>query len=125
MNQTAEEKLLYHVDHDMYDKQGFVSYRNIGKTLEIKVKNLASAIGITSRSLQKNPKSEKTQVTLRKIAYTYRTLKEMLGSEEKALKWLRAPNPDYNGTSPLEIISQGKVDAIIRYLDDIKKGSLT
>lgn len=125
MNPIIEKKLLRHVDREMYDPKGFVDYRNLKRGLEIKVRDLAQAIGVTTRSLEKNPRSERIQSTLRKIVYVYRMLEEMLGNKDEALLWLRAPNPDYEGMTPFEIILHGKADAIIRYLDDIKKGSLT
>ncbi len=125
MNPVIEKRLLRHVDREMYDPKGFVDYRNLKRGLEIRVRDLAQAIGVTTRSLEKNPKSERIQSTLRKIVYVYRILEEMLGNKDEALLWLRAPNPDYEGMAPFEIILRGKTDAIIRYLDDIKKGSLT
>lgn len=125
MNPVIEERLFRHVDIEAYDKKGFIDYRSLKKNLEIKVKNLASAVGVTPRSLEKNPHSDKIQASLRKIAYVYRILKEMAGSEKEALIWLRASNPDYNNLSPIEIISQGDVDSVIDYLHDIRKGALT
>jgi hypothetical protein len=87
--------------------------------------NLARAIGKTQRALEKNPHSENIQGKLRKIVYILILLQEMLISREDIAMWLRAPNPDYDGLSPLEIITEGKMDSIIRYLEDIQKGSLT
>jgi hypothetical protein len=49
----------------------------------------------------------------------------MLDTEEEIAIWLRAPNPDYDGLTPIEVITVGKMDSIIRYLEDIQKGSLT
>jgi len=125
MNPVIEKRLFRHINHDIYDKRGYIDCRHLRENLGIKIKDLAMAVGVTPRTLEKNPRSEKAQTSLRKIAYIYSILEEMIGSEEGALVWLRAPNPDYDGASPLEIISQGKVDAIMRYLDDIKKGALT
>ena len=75
--------------------------------------------------MQKNPYSENIQDKLRKIVYILVLLKEMLRSEEEIAIWLRAPNPDYDGLSPMEIITAGKMDSIIRYLEDAQKGALT
>ncbi len=125
MNPVLEERLFRHVDFELYDKKGFIDYKSLRETLDVKVKDLAYASGITPRSLEKNPHSKKIQYALRKIAYIYNMLEEMTGSKKDALVWLKAPNPDYNGISPLEIILEGKVGEIIDYLDDIKKGALT
>ena len=47
----------------------------------------------------------------------------MTKNESEIQLWLRAPNPEYGGLSPLGVISQGKIDSVIGYLEDIKKGS--
>jgi hypothetical protein len=48
----------------------------------------------------------------------------MLETEQEILVWLRAPNPDFEGLSPLDIIVDGKMDAIVEYLEEIKRGAL-
>ena len=60
----------------------------------------------------------------RKIVYIHVLLKDMTKNESEIQLWLRAPNPEYGGSSPLEVISQGKIDSVVDYLEDIKKGSL-
>jgi len=47
----------------------------------------------------------------------------MTKNESEIKLWLRAPNPEYGGLLPLEIASQGKIDSVADYLEDIKKGS--
>lgn len=125
MSVVAKEELLKHVDRDLYDMKGFVDYQRLKDRLGIKSIRLAQAIGKTQRALQKNPYSENIQNKLRKIVYILVLLKEMLSSEEEISIWLRAPNLDYDGLSPIEIIAKGKMDSLIRYLEDIQKGSLT
>jgi uncharacterized protein (DUF2384 family) len=122
---AVKERLLKYVDRDLYDIDGYVNHHRLKRQLGIKEIKLARAIGKTQRALQKNPHSENIQKELRKIAYLLVLLKEMLSSEEEIAIWLKAPNPDYDGMSPLEIITDGKVDTVLRYLEDIQKGSLT
>ena len=60
------------------------------------------------------------------VLYVLELLKNMTENESEIQLWLlRAPNPEYGGLSPLEIISQGKIDSVVGYLEDIKKGSPT
>ncbi|MCK4765708.1 MAG: DUF2384 domain-containing protein [Candidatus Aminicenantes bacterium] len=125
MSTATKETLFKYVDRDLYDMQGFVDYRKLRNRLGIKAVKLAQAAGKTQRSMQKNPYSENIQDKLRKIVYILVLLKEMLRSEEEIAIWLRAPNPDYDGLSPMEIITAGKMDSIIRYLEDAQKGALT
>jgi uncharacterized protein (DUF2384 family) len=125
MNTASKEILLKYVDRNLYDMEGFVDYQKLKERLGIKMVSLAQAIGKTQRALEKNPRSENIQNKLRKIVYILILLQEMLNSREEIAMWLRAPNPDYEGLSPIEIITEGKMDSIIRYLEDIQKGSLT
>lgn len=125
MSNASREMLLKYVDRNLYDMEGFVDYQKLKERLGIKMVSLAQAIGKTQRALEKNPRSENIQNKLRKIVYILILLQEMLISREDTAMWLRAPNPDYDGLSPLEIITEGKMDSIIRYLEDIQKGSLT
>lgn len=61
----------------------------------------------------------------KKYNQVYKTLKGMLKTEEEIFNWLAEPNPEYENMSPLELLSQGHIDTIMNYLEDIKKGSLT
>ena len=125
MNKLAEKKLLHHVDRELYDTKGFVDYHELQKHLHVKVKTLADAINKTPRALEKNPNSESIQKEFRKIVYILSLLKEMLATESEILIWLKAPNTDFDGLSPWDTIAQGEIDAVIDYLIDIRKGSLS
>ena len=125
MNTVVKEKLLKYVDRNLYNMEGFVDYQRLRGRLGIKMIKLAQATGKSQRALQKNPYSEGIQAQLRKIVYILVLLQEMLDSKEEVSIWLKAPNPDYDGMSPIEVISAGKMDSIIRYLEDIQKGALT
>jgi len=123
MSGAIKEKLFSHTEQKFYDNEGYVNYAELKAYLGLKVKNIAYIVGRTARSLEKNPRSEKVQKILRKIVYIHALLKDMTKNESEIQLWLRAPNPEYSGLSPLEIISQGKIDTIVGYLEDIKKGS--
>lgn len=124
-NTLVEKKLFSHIERNSYDTKGFVDYHRLQKNLHIKVQTLASAVGKTTRAIEKNPCSENIQEGLRKIVYIISLLREMLESEAEILIWLKAPNPDFDNSSPMEVIAQGEIDVVIDYLTDIKKGSLT
>ena len=125
MNIATKKRLLKHIDRSLYDMKGFIDYNKLRERIGIKAKALAHAIGKTSRALEKNPQSEKIQNEFKKLVYILVLLKEMLSSEDEISIWLKAPNPDYDGLSPLDIITEGKSYSIISYLEDIQKGALT
>jgi hypothetical protein len=123
----TNKKLMGHVEQNFYSVEGFVDYQELRKQLHVKVKNLADAIGKTSRSIERSPQTEGIQKGLRKIVYIITLLKEMLPSQEKKewLVWLKSPHPEFTGLTPWEVIQKGDCDAIIGYLEDAKKGSMT
>ena len=123
----TNKKLMDHVEQNLYDFEGFVDYQELRKQLHVKVKNLADAIGKTPRSIERSPQTEGIQKGLRKIVYIITLLKEMLPSQEKKewLVWLKSPHPEFAGLTPWEVIQKGDCDAIIGYLEDAKKGSMT
>jgi hypothetical protein len=121
---TAKPLLTRHVQSSLYDTQGFVNYHNVQKYLNIKAKNIAHALGKTPRALEINPQSDGIQKGLKKVVYIFQLLKEMLETDQEVLVWLRAPNPDFDGLSPLDIIIDGKMGTIIDYLEEIKRGAL-
>ncbi len=123
MGRLVKEKLFNHTEKNFYDSEGYVNPTKLRAYFGLKASNIAHIVGRTTRSLEKNPRSEKVQIELRKIVYCHTLLKSMTNNESEILLWLRAPNPEYGGLSPLEIISQGKIDSIVNYLEDIKKGS--
>ena len=121
---SAQDYLFKCVEPDFYDIDGYVDHNRLRARLGVKENKLARAINKSQRSLQKNPHSENIQKELRKIVYIFALLKEMMESEQKIAIWLRAPNPDYDGLTPLEVIMAGKSDSIINYLKDVQKGAL-
>jgi len=125
MRTAAREKLFESVDRYYYDLHGFVDPHKLQKRFGIKSIKIARALEITQPALQKSPHSDNIQLRLRKIVYILTLLREMLHSDRDIDIWLRAPNPDYDGLSPIEVITQGKMDSLINYLVDIKKGALT
>jgi len=122
MSGVVNEKLFGHIEDEFYDSEGYMDYKKLRMYLGLKVKDIAHIVGRSTRTLEKNPRSEKVQKELRKLGYTLELLKDMTKNRSKTQLWLRAPNPEYAGLSPLEVISQGKVDSIIGYLEDIMKG---
>ncbi|MBU4257576.1 MbcA/ParS/Xre antitoxin family protein [Patescibacteria group bacterium] len=125
MSVLTEKGLLQHVDRKLYNAKGIVDYHTLQRHFNVKVKTIASAIGRTPRALEKNPRSENIQKGLRKIVYVISLLKEMLESEAEILIWLKAPNPEFSGLSPWDVITQGEMEAVIDYLIDMRKGALT
>lgn len=125
MINSTKEMLTSHMMPKFQDTDGAVNYRKLADGLTLRIKDLSLAVHKTTRALEKNYKSKPIQQDLRKILYIWVLLKEMLGSENENLQWLKSPNPDFDGLAPIEIICDGRADAIIDYLSNIKTGQLS
>jgi uncharacterized protein (DUF2384 family) len=125
MTTAAKEILTSRMVPRFQDPDGSVNYHKLAAGLTVRVKDLSSAIHKTTRALEKNYKTNNIQQDLRKIVYIWILLREMLGSDSEILQWLKSPNPDFDGAAPIEIICDGRSEAIIDYLSNIKTGQLS
>jgi len=58
------------------------------------------------------------------IARIQRLALAVFGSEEKSLKWLRAPKEQLNGQTPLDVAAQGSpgAETVVQMLEKIDEG---
>ncbi len=124
MASSVKEKLVEYMAPEFQDVDGDINYRKLAHGLTIRIKDLSVAVHKTTRSLEKNYKSRNIQRDLRKISYIWILLRDMLGPGSDILMWLKSPNPDFDGLSPLDMICKGKSEAVIDYLSNIKTGQL-
>lgn len=122
---ATKEFLTGHMAPQFQDADGAVNYRKLAEGLGVRVKDLSQAVHKTTRALEKNYKSKNIQQNLRRIFYIWVLLREMLGSDTENLQWLKSPNPDFDGMAPLDVICDGKAEAVIDYLSNIKTGQLS
>jgi len=122
MGNILNERLLGHIEERFYDSEGYMDHKKLRNYLGLRSRDMANIVGRSTRTLEKNPRSENVQKELRKIGYLLELLTEMTSNRSQIQLWLRAPNPEYGGLSPLEVIIKGKIGSVIGYLEDIMKG---
>jgi hypothetical protein len=122
MSNILNERLLGHIEERFYDSEGYMDHKKLRNYLGLRSRDMANIVGRSTRTLEKNPRSENVQKELRKIGYLLELLTEMTNNRSQIQLWLRAPNPEYGGLSPLEVIIKGKIGSVIGYLEDIMKG---
>lgn len=123
---TAPSKfrLFRHIERGLYDATGLINLDNLRKELGLTVEQMAQAVGKNLRTLQKNPRSRPIQERLTRIVAVLTLLHELAENAEEAQLWLNAPNPDYAGLTPKQLIIQGKAQALIDYLNEVRTGAL-
>lgn len=117
-------RLFRHVERGLYDETGLINLDNLKKELGFTLEQMAQAVGKNLRTLQKNPRSRPIQERLTQIVAVLTLLHELAENTQEAQVWLNAPNPDYAGMTPKQLILQGKAQALIDYLNELRAGAL-
>jgi uncharacterized protein (DUF2384 family) len=51
-----------------------------------------------------------------------RAAEAISGDSARAVAWLQKPIPDFNGKKPMELIAEGRTDALLCYMSSIESG---
>jgi uncharacterized protein (DUF2384 family) len=51
-----------------------------------------------------------------------RATEAISGDRAQAVAWLRIPIPDFDGKTPMDLIDEGRTDALLCYLSSIESG---
>lgn len=123
---TLSEKvrLFRHVERGFYDETGSVNIENLRKELGLTLAQMAQAVGKNVRTLQKSSRSRAIQERLIQIVAVLTLLHELIDSPQEAQVWLNAPHPDFAGMTPKQLIIEGKAQALVEYLNEIRSGAL-
>ncbi|WP_168059816.1 antitoxin Xre/MbcA/ParS toxin-binding domain-containing protein [Candidatus Manganitrophus noduliformans] len=123
---TASEKvrLFRHVERGFYDETGSINIENLRKELGLTLEQIAKAVGKNIRTLQKNSHSRAIQQRLIQIVAVLTLLNELIDNPQEGQVWLNAPHPDFAGMTPKQLIVEGKAQALVDYLNEIRTGAL-
>ena len=103
------------------ERSGRFDAKRIAERLGVSINRLAPATGVSQQALSKRPDSPRAQKGLAAIARVLAALDE-LHPARAAKMWLNAPRPQLDDTAPLELILQGRADAVARMLERALEG---
>ena len=89
----------------------------------VSVAKLAKMVGRSRQTVAKTPDSVALQAALRQFERVAR-LRAVL-PEDDFLKWLRMPNEQLGGSSPLEYIEEGRAEAVGDLVADMLTGAMS
>lgn len=119
-------RLNDHVHLELHDPDtGRLDGQKIANAIAVPAKEIARVVGVSPAALQKNPAARSIQAPLREIVFSLATLQRLLGSREAALVWLNAPNPEFEGKAPLQLILDNKADAVAGLIRDVLAGQIS
>jgi DNA-binding response OmpR family regulator len=101
---------------------GRVDARRVAEYLGVPLAKLASALGARYRTLFKTPSAESVQESLRPIKRVLTILSEMIGDQRTVRAWLNSPHADLGMRTPIQVMLEGHVDAVLRILENALEG---
>lgn len=97
---------------DFYTDTGLVDLGAVSKGTGVPLSRLAAYTGVSERRLRDNPAAPKAQSRAREFVSILRDLTHLLGDRKEALIWLRDPQPELEERVPLDLILEGKTEAV-------------
>jgi hypothetical protein len=103
------------------ERSGRFDAKRIAERVGVSVNRLAPATGVSQQALSRRPDSPRAQKGLASIARVLAALDELHPAAE-AKMWLNTPRSRLGDAAPLELILQGRADAVARMLERALEG---
>lgn len=120
---TTTPRLLAHVRADLHHPgSGRLDARGVAEFFDLPLSELARVLQEKASTVHKTPDAPALQAKLGPWARVALRLFPLAGSVERARMWLHAPNPALDGRTPMSLIKEGQVQAIVDMVEDIHEG---
>lgn len=101
-----------------------LSPARLAEALELPIQKLASLARVHRNTVSLSPTSPKLQEAMGDVVRVLSAAHELSGDLDTALFWFRnQPIPEFDHFTPLQLVEQGKVQALIDYIDSISGGA--
>ena len=105
------------------DSQTALSPEKLADELEVPIQKLASLARVHRNTVSLSPKSPKLQDAMVDVVRVLSAAHALTGDIDRALFWFRnQPIADFDHFTPMQLVEQGKVQAVIDYIDSISAG---
>jgi hypothetical protein len=129
-NQAAESPLLFERDFDRFmnflhveANPASISPKRFGQVLSMDMRTLAAHARVHRNTISRAPDAESLQCYLRGSVRVMRAAVDIAGSVEKAIFWFKNnPLPAFDYKAPQDLVSEGRTDALIRYIQSLQAG---
>lgn len=100
-----------------------ISPKRYGLVFQVDIQTLADQAHVHRNTLTRAPESESVQRFLRESIRVTRAALDVAGDVEKAIFWFKnSPIPTFDYKTPQTLISEGRTEALIRYLQSLQAG---
>jgi hypothetical protein len=101
-----------------------LSPERLANALELPIQKLASLARVHRNTVSLTPTSPKLQDAMVDVVRVLSAAHALTGDIDRALFWFRnQPIPDFDHFTPMQLVEQGKVQAVIDYLESIGAGA--
>jgi uncharacterized protein (DUF2384 family) len=101
----------------------FLSPFKVARALSLQMQDLADSAHVHRNTLNARPQSPKVQALLQSILRVLSAATEAFGSREVALSWMRnEPVPAFRHKTALDLIREGRTEAVVSYLESVSAG---
>lgn len=101
----------------------FLSARNVAERLGVTLTELAGMIGVARNTLVAKTGARKVDSALSPVVRILAMASEMAGGEDRAAIWFKhQPIPGWAGKTAFDLVSEGKSDKVLAYLEAVRSG---
>jgi len=101
----------------------FLSPAKVASRLSLQLQDLADSAHVHRNTLTARPQSPKVQDLLRAILRVLSAATEAFGDRDVALSWMRnEPVPAFRHKTALDLVREGRTEAVVTYLESISSG---
>lgn len=113
MTQILERHPL---DDEVVTDSGRIDLKKLARSLDLTMPELAAVLGAKPRSLNAHPTAKRPQEAAIKLVQMVNDLSDTLQERRFALYWLRTPQTELGGDTPLDWLRQGKIEDVRNYV---------
>jgi hypothetical protein len=100
-----------------------ISPKRYGQVLRVDMQTLAAQAHVHRNTISRAPDAESVQRYLRESVRVMRAAVDIAGSVEKAIFWFKNnPLPTFDYKTPQDLVSEGRTEALIRYIQSLQAG---
>jgi hypothetical protein len=101
----------------------FLSPRRVADRLGVTSTELASLIGVARNTLTAASGARKVDAALSPVVRILAMAGEMAGGDERAAIWFKhQPIPGWSGKTAFDLVSEGKAEKVLAYLEAVRSG---
>ena len=102
----------------------YISPTRFAKAAGVSLQALAAWAGVHRNTVSQHPESGRLQGRLRDMTKAIVSAVGVTGDLDKAIYWFcNEPIADYRHKTAAELVAEGRLDAVLAYLEDLRNGA--